>query len=248
MTRRLLGQGSNGRPFAIGPASRADRVEPVHGRDARRRSDRDQDEAALELSRSAARQRDADPARAFDVRRAPDCDRAVLDVVLLMGRVVGVVDAFAVDHPVAKGRCLLPRKVATRVVDRGRVQQRLRGHAGPVRARTAEQVALDDRDRLTAPPCLAQRGLARRTRADDHEVEPLRGAGRPCSPRHGHLSWAEPMRWRRSPGRTRSVSRRRGPRTSRAAATSRDAPRASRAPPRPRPAPPCRPGIRRRHS
>src|SRR5262249_44317217 len=52
-------------------------------------------------------------------------------------------------------------------------EQRLGRHARPERARAAEQLALDDRDRLSASPRLGECGLAGGSRPDDHEVEAI---------------------------------------------------------------------------
>src|SRR2546422_963567 len=49
--------------------------------------------------------------------------------------------------------------------------QRLRGQAGQERARAAEQVAVDDRDRRAAGARVMRRRLARGAGTDHHEIE-----------------------------------------------------------------------------
>ena len=135
-------------------------------------ADGDHDVPGLELARRTLRPHDHlsganEPGTAADRHDADGL------VGLDMTRVVGVVAALAHDHVVAARGCLLPRVVAAAGANLCRVQQRLRWHAAPERARAAEEIALDERDRRAARSRVAGRSLARSARADHDEVEAL---------------------------------------------------------------------------
>ena len=146
------------------------------------RSDRQHDRTGLEHAVA-----DADASRAVERGRPADDGRAGPLEALHVARVVGRIGPLAVDHVVAEVRRLRPRVVAATVVDRGSVEERLRGHARPERARAAEEAAVDDRHRCVSRARVVGSRLAGRAGADDDEVVSVHAlmirAARPRPPR-----------------------------------------------------------------
>src|SRR5438445_2046016 len=158
------------RPFLVRPEARLG--ETVELRHLSERADCDDDVLRLELARLAVGPHNH-LAGAGERRRATHRNDPGGLVVANVARVVGIVPTFAHDHVVAPRRRLLPGILATVGADLGSVEQRLRWHAAPERAGSAEEIALDECDGRAAGAGVAGRGLARYTRADDDEVEPL---------------------------------------------------------------------------
>ena len=156
--------------LAVGPVPGL--LQPRQGRDAGVRAHGQHHAAGLQRPRRAGRIADFNPEwiGPGEASLAPDRLRAGLGQCLHVARVVRIVPIDAIDHVVAKGRCLRPRVLAATVMDRGGMQQRLGWHALPERTAAAEQVALDDRHRGATLAALVGRGLARGPGADDDQV------------------------------------------------------------------------------
>src|SRR5207302_4315421 len=112
------------------------------------------------------------PGRA-DHRGPADRYDAGLLVAPNVSGVVRIVATLTDDHVVASRGRLLPGVVAAGSAHGRRVQERLRGHASPERARAAEEVALHERDARSSRSDVMRRGLARCAGADDDEIEGL---------------------------------------------------------------------------
>ena len=154
-----------------------DGVEAHDVRDARVRADGDDDVLAVEDALAAVGEGHAHGAGTVEAGGPPDGLGADIAVALLVARIGRVVDVLAVDHPVAEVGRLGPGVVATGVVHGCRVEERLGGHAGPVGAGPAEEIAVHDRDRAPALTGQLQRGLTGCAGADDDEVEGVLGVG-----------------------------------------------------------------------
>ncbi|MEO6350605.1 MAG: hypothetical protein ABIP53_08135 [Candidatus Limnocylindrales bacterium] len=166
--RQLTGR----RRFAVRP--RRDAIEPRDVvRDRRVAPDRDQDGLCLEPS-VAGRCADDHPAGAREPPLTANDRRPSRFKVGDVAAVVGpVVRSLADDHPVAKVRGSRPGVVAPDGMDRCRVEECLRRHAGPVRAGATEQLAVDDRHARAVLPGEVGGRLTSLTRADDDQIESL---------------------------------------------------------------------------
>ena len=143
-----------------------------------RRSDGDQDDLGSQVGRLAVDRHDRDGCgvdeRALAVVQVDLVPRQVLeDSHALVGG-----DVLLVNHEVADGHLLLEREVDAREVAIAEAGEEERGLAEGfrrerprVRPRASEgRLALDDRDRLAEVRGLRRPLLARRARADDHQI------------------------------------------------------------------------------
>ncbi len=156
--------------LAVGPGR--DRLEALDVGHRGLRSDRDDDVVGEQLVLGAV-VGDHDPAGARDPADPADYHRARSLQAGDVAGIAGLAGPLAADHVVATGGGALPAVVPTGRVNGGRVEQRLRGHAGPERAGPPEQLPIDDRDRGAAHAGQVGGGLAGWAGADDDEVELL---------------------------------------------------------------------------
>src|SRR4029453_1356197 len=80
-----------------------------------------------------------------------------------MPAVVGRLAVLAAGYPVAEVGRAAPRVIAAQRVDPGRVQQRLRRHARPERARSTDELAFDNQHAGAQATGFVPRGFARCT-------------------------------------------------------------------------------------
>jgi len=141
---------------------------------ARLRADRDDDRIGLELSGTAIGL-DLEASGCDEVRAAAN-DRCtgVLQRLDVPG-VVRPIGVLAIDHVIAEVAGLRPGEIASRVMNCRGVQQRLRGHARPERARAAEQLAVDDRDAGSLGPGVVRGGFAGCAGPDDDDLIVVHG-------------------------------------------------------------------------
>ena len=163
-------QGACAGRLAIGP--RLNPVEAGQIGHCRATADGDDQIASLDLAcATALAHLHAHCTRPDDRRLAADHLGAGVLEPLDVAAVVGPVELDAIDHAVAEVGRPGPAIAAASGVHGRRVEQRLRRHACPERARAAEQLAVDDRHRCATPPRLVRGGLAARAGTDDDEVE-----------------------------------------------------------------------------
>src|SRR5439155_14275755 len=168
--RDALRKRTEARALAVRPETGCRKaLELRHLRD---RADRDDDVFGLELARALLRL-DKDVTRCGDARRPAHRDDSDRFVAFDVPGVVGVVAALADDHVIAARRSLLPRIVAAARAHRGGVEQGLRRHAAPERARAAEEIALHERHARAARAGVIRGRLTGGARADNDEIEAL---------------------------------------------------------------------------
>jgi hypothetical protein len=134
------------------------------------RPDGDDQVAAGQRRVAAVAQRNVYTTFTGDPRRPTHDLHAGVGQPLHVATVVGPIAVDAIDVVVAELRRAGPRVVAAERVNPGRVEQRFRRDARPERARSTDQLALDNGDAGAQPARLESRRFARGAGTDDHEV------------------------------------------------------------------------------